>query len=202
MAGTRHPYEEHPVLLTAVIRSPQDQFGKSRWNLRRFEDAVEERPCDPEDVGATAIDFCIAIVALRDWTARHHARAARKGAAAADVSADRLSFFQWCRSRIPWQAAIENIANASKHASYSDTNWPNGVARIASFAPGALEAERKAQPDGLALFAFMHRHRKSVWWDIKLSAPGAPTESGSRAFGANLDEWFKVLRELFPDEEL
>lgn len=60
-----HPWANHPELL-ASIRSPWEKFRKAYWNFDRYEDAIMARPRDSEAMTYTALDFCVAMVALRD----------------------------------------------------------------------------------------------------------------------------------------
>jgi hypothetical protein len=105
-------------------------------------------------------------------------------------------------ARVPWQPAIEAIANTIKHAAYHDAGWPMGIAGLASFVPELLQAEMEACSDGIELFKFRHRHRDDAWWDIALrqhSEDGATP--GYVAFGDTLEQWEAVLGELgYKDE--
>lgn len=192
-----HPWVKHPELLTS-IRSPWEKFRKADWNFDRYEDAVMARPCDTEAVVYTALDFCVAMVALRDWTRKALTRDVRAGdrkLPAGLASTD--DFNSWISARVQWQAAIEAIANTYKHADYRDIGWENGVAMLASFAPLLLQADRDACKDGLELFAFMHEHKDQVWWDIALRQhPSPDAEPGYNAFGDALDQWSDILKEL------
>jgi hypothetical protein len=64
---TAHPWANHPEILTS-ISSPWQKFRKADWNFSRYEEEVLRRPCDSEAVVFTALDFCVSIVSLRDWT--------------------------------------------------------------------------------------------------------------------------------------
>jgi len=160
------------------------------------------RPCDAEAVVYTALDFCVALVALRDWTRKALTRDVRAGNRSLPAGlACTDDFNSWILERVPWQAAIEAIANTYKHADYRDIGWENGVAMLASFAPLSLQVDKEACKDGLELFAFMHKHEDQVWWDIALRqhpTPGA--EPAYNAFGDALDQWSAILQELGYDE--
>lgn len=106
-----HPWAKHPELLTS-IRSPWEKFRKADWNFDRYENAIMARPCDTETVVYTALDFCVAIVALRDWTRNAFTRDVRAGEKSLPAGMASVSEFEtWVAARVPWQAAIEAIAN-------------------------------------------------------------------------------------------
>ena len=63
-----HKWAKHPTLLTN-ISSVSDLLLKLDWNLERFQQEVERRPCDSDGVAYAAIDYCVTSVALRDWFA-------------------------------------------------------------------------------------------------------------------------------------
>lgn len=198
---TAHPWANHPELLTS-IRSPWEKFRKADWNFCRFEDAVFERPCDPEAVTYTALDFCVAIVGLRDWTRKMLVRDVRQsGKTLPSDLLDLDGFEAFVALRVPWQKAVEAIANTTKHAEYRDTGWENGTAMLASFYPPHLDAEHAACTNGLDLFGFMHKHKELVWWDVALRQhPDTQAEPGYVAFGDVLDQWGQILRDLGYDE--
>ncbi|WP_156347734.1 MULTISPECIES: hypothetical protein [unclassified Sphingomonas] len=192
-----HPWANHPELLTS-IRSPWQKFRKADWNFDRYEDAIMARPCDTETVVYTALDFCIAIVALRDWTRKALARDIRQNGKAMPAGMTALDdFTSFVAARVQWQSAIEAIANTVKHADYRDTGWEKGTAMVASFVPEPLQADKDACRDGFELFGFMHKHRNVAWWDIALrQIPSAEAEPGYIAFGDTLDEWRSILDDL------
>lgn len=192
-----HPWANHPELLTS-IRSPWEKFRKADWNFDRYEDAVMARPCDSEAVVYTALDFCVAMVALRDWTRKTFVRDLRAGDKALPSGMASVDdFSDWVAARVPWQAAIEAIANTIKHADYRDTGWEKGTAMVGTFVPPPLQAEKDACADGLELFGFMHQHKDVAWWDIALrQLPSTEAEPGYVAFGDALDEWRAILDEL------
>jgi len=192
-----HPWANHPELLTS-IRSPWDKFRKADWNFGRYEDAILARPCDAEAVVYTALDFCVAIVALRDWTKKTLTRDVRSGAKSLPTGMTAIDdFVRWVERRVPWQSAIEAIANTIKHADYRDKGWEKGTAMVASFVPGPLQARKDACADGLELFGFMHEHSDVAWWDIALrQVPSPDAEPGYVAFGDALDEWRAILDQL------
>lgn len=196
-----HPWANHPELLTS-IRSPWGKYNKADWNFSRYENAVFTRPCDSEAVVYTALDFCVAIVALRDWTKKTLTRDLRAGTQVLPPDLMRIEdFARWIAERTPWQAAVEAIANTIKHADYRDLGWENGTAMISSFAPPVLQARKDACKDGLELFGFMHQHRDLVWWDIALrQPPSLDAEPGYVVFGDVLDQWGAILRELGYEE--
>ena len=65
------------------------------------------RPCDSDAVVYSALDFCVAMVALRDWTKKTLTREVCAGLKAlpADMAAIE-DFPAWAATRVPWQAAI------------------------------------------------------------------------------------------------
>ena len=63
----RHEWADHPELLTS-LRTPWDKFRKADWNFSRYEDEVFKRPCHFENVSFAALDLCVSLTALRDWT--------------------------------------------------------------------------------------------------------------------------------------
>lgn len=192
-----HPWADHPELLTS-IRTPWEKYRKADWNFAHFEDAVFARPCDPEAVMYSALDFCIAIVGLRDWTRKLLTRDVRqKGKVLPAGWATVDDFSKLITSSVPWQAAVEAIANTTKHAEYRDDGWPMGTAMPASFYPPSLKAEHDACGSGLDVFAFMHKHRALVWWDISLRQQASDEAiPGYLAFGDVLDQWGTILRLL------
>lgn len=192
-----HPWANHPELLTS-IRSPREKFRKADWNFDRYEDAILARPCDAETVVYTALDFCVAIVALRDWTKKTFTRDVRSGAKSLPPGMAAINDFgPWVEARVPWQSAIEAIANTIKHADYRDRGWETGTAMVATFVPGSLQARKDACKDGLELFGFMHEHADVAWWDIALRQVLSPiAEPGYVAFGDALDEWSTILDQL------
>jgi len=192
-----HAWANHPELLTS-IRTPWEKYRKADWNFARYEDAVFARPCDAENVMYAALDFCIAIVGLRDWTRKALTRDIRQSGKVPSLQKSSLEDFQsFVRSRVPWQAAVEAIANTTKHAEYSDAGWPMGIAMPASFFPEFLRKEHEACSDGLQLFAFMHRHREVVWWDVALRQhPSEVATPGYEAFGDVLDQWGELIKDL------
>jgi hypothetical protein len=192
-----HPWANHPELLTS-IRSPWDKFRKADWNFDRYEDAIMARPCDGEAVFYTALDFCVAMVALRDWTRKTLTRDVRQNGKALPAGMATLNEFPaFIAARVPWQPAIEAIANTIKHADYRDTGWENGTAMVASFVPDPLQAGKDTCEDGLELFGFMHQHKDVTWWDIALrQLPSIDAEPAYVAFGDALEEWRALLNEL------
>lgn len=192
-----HPWANHPELLTS-IRSPWEKFRKADWNFGRYEDAVFARPCDSETVMYAALDFCVTVVSLRDWTRKTLTRDVRNNDKALPAGMTSLDdFAAFVTDRVQWQAAIEAIANTTKHAEYRDAGWPMGVARPASFFPEDLRAEHEACKDGLELFALLHKHREVAWWDISLRQhPSEEAKPGYVAFGDALDQWKALLQEL------
>lgn len=192
-----HQWADHPELLTS-IRSPWEKFRKADWNFERYELAVHARPCDSEAVVYTALDFCVAIVALRDWTKKTFKRDVRqsgKPLPAGMTSSD--EFPNWVAARVPWQPAIELIANTLKHADYRDTGWKNGTAMVTSFVPTSLQEAKDACKDGWELFGFIHQHRMVAWYDIALrQLPSTNAVPGLRAFADALDGWRAILDEL------
>lgn len=177
-------------------------YRKADWNFVRYEDAVFARPCDAETVMYTALDFCVAIVGLRDWTRKTLTRDVRQNGKALPVDMPALEdFSELVSGRVQWQAAIEAIANTTKHAEYRDAGWPMGIAMPASFYPPFLAAEHRACKDGLELFAFMHKHREVTWWDVSLSQHlSEEATPGYVAFGDTLDQWGSILTELSYEE--
>lgn len=176
------------------MRSPADAFRKADWNFSRFEDEILRRPCDAEAVAYSAVDYCISIVALRDWTETTAKRAARQqdeeytGPDATDILAA-LS------NEIRWQSSIEAIANTAKHGTYNDRGWERGIAMPSVFYPEPLREEYEACGDGLDVFRFVHKHRDVVWWDIGLKQQGDENATpGYEAFGDALDDWQGLLK--------
>lgn len=151
----------------------------------------------------SALDFCIAIVSLRDWTKKMLTRDVRlNGKALPDGMPALEDFSTLIAERVSWQAAIEAIANTTKHAEYRDAGWPMGTAMPASFFPPFLKAEHDACKDGLELFALMHKHRDVVWWDVALRQhPSEEAAPGYVAFGDALDHWEALLKELGYEED-
>ncbi len=192
-----HQWSKHPELLTS-IRSPWDKYRKADWNFERYENAVFARPCDSEDVVYTALDFCVAIVSLRDWTRKfflHDVRTNGKTLPTGLTDADH--FVDYIYERVTWQRAVEAIANTVKHAEYRDAGWPNGIAMPASFFPENLKSEHEACKDGVELFTLLHKHKEVAWWDIALRQhPDNDATTGYIAFGDTLDQWHFVLQDL------
>ena len=198
-----HRWSDHPELLTAM-RSPWEHFQKADWNFTRYEDAIMARPCDSEAVMYTAIDFAIAVVSLRDWTRRWLFKDKRKSKDAVPSSPTNSEFEGWIEARIPWQKAIEAIANTAKHGEYKDSGWTDGTAMPATFVPAFLKSEHDACISGSDLFAFMHKHRKVVWWDVgfRKDPNQDDAEPGYVIFGDALDQWKSVLEDLNLSEDL
>lgn len=192
-----HPWANHPELLTS-IRTPWEKYRKADWNFARYEDAVFARPCDTEAVMYSALDFCVALVGLRDWTRKSLTRDIRQNGKKLPEGMTALDDFQsFVAERVPWQTAIEAIANTTKHAEYRDAGWPFGIAMPASFFPPFLKSEHESCKDGLELFAFMHKHRDVTWWDVSLRQhPSDEATPGYEAFGDALDQWGAILKEL------
>ena len=192
-----HPWANHPELLTS-IRTPREKYQKAEWNFRRFEDEVLKRPCDAESVMYSALDFCVTIVGLRDWTkkaltrdVRHDGKALPSGLATLD------DFPSFVAQKVPWQAAIEAIANTTKHAQYRDEGWPSGVAMPSPFCPQTLKDESEACENVVEHFHFMNRHSDVTWWDVALRQhPSGEPTPGHVAFGDALEGWGVVLNEL------
>ena len=195
--GTPHIWANHPELLTS-IRSPWEKFQKADWNFSRYEDAIFARPCDAETVVYCALDFCVALVSLRDWTRKTFVRDVRSGDKALPSGMAAVDDFEtYVAARVPWQPAIEAIANTIKHADYRDKGWPMGTAMISTFVPPTIQAEKDACDNGLDLFAFMHKHRDIAWWDIALRQhPAKDAEPGYVAFGDALEQWRDILKDL------
>ncbi len=192
-----HPWTEHPELLTG-IRTPIEQWHKADWNFSKFEDAVFARPCDPQSVTYSAIDYCVAITSLRDWTARALIKRARTGKSNSvyPINSSR-DFRDLVSKKVRWQAAIEAIANTSKHSTYRDNGWPMGIAMPATFYHPQLRQEREACEDGMEVFEFMQRYRSLVWWDLSLHQKDSDkAEPGYVALGDNLDDWRSLLTEF------
>jgi hypothetical protein len=173
-------------------------YRKADWNFTRYEDAVFARPSDAETVVYTALDFCVAIVALRDWTRKRLAREIREVRRVLPAGITKLDEFSiFVAERVRWQPAIEAIANTSKHAEYRDTGWEKGIAAPASFFPENLRAEHEACTDGVQLFAFMHRHRDVTWWDLSLRQHREENATpGYEALGHALDQWGEILTDF------
>lgn len=195
--ASSHEWANHPELLTS-IRSPWDKFRKADWNFRKYEDALFARPCDPEEVVFTALDFCVAIVSLRDWTRKFFVQDIRQGAKSLPLELDAVDdFTDFANKRIAWQSAIEAIANTVKHAEYRDAGWPNGIAMPATFFPENLKAEHEACSDGIELFKLMHKYRNVAWWDIALRQhPNNDATPGYVAFGDVLEGWECLIKDL------
>ncbi|WP_298745371.1 hypothetical protein [uncultured Brevundimonas sp.] len=192
-----HPWASHPELLTS-IRSPWEKFRKADWNFARYETAVFARPCDTEEVMYSALDYCVAITALRDWTRKTLIRDVRQSGKALPVGMATVEdFTKFVGDRVPWQPAIEAIANTVKHAEYRDTGWPMGIAAPATFVPPSLKAGHDSCKDGVELFVFMHKHSDVTWWDISLRQhPSDEATPGYVALGDALDQWGTILSEL------
>ena len=192
-----HPWANHPELLTSM-RSPWEMYRKADWNFARYEDAVFARPSDAETVMYTALDFSVAIVALRDWTRKRLTQQLRQGHRVLPPDMATLDEFPaFVAGRVPWQPAVEAIANTTKHAEYRDTGWQRGIAMPASFFPESLRAEHDACPDGVQLFAFMHGHREVTWWDLALRQHGKESATpGYEALGDVLDQWGEIQTHL------
>lgn len=197
-----HPWADHPNLLTS-IRSPWEHFRKVDWNFSQYETATFARPCDSEAVVYAALDFAVAVVSLRDWTRRRLSQDIRSKRCALPSDLSNLeNFNRWAKVRIPWQSAVEAIANTTKHGEYRDDGWALGTAMPATFVPESLRAEHDACTDGLQLFAFMHKHRSLAWWDIAFRQhPSEEAEPGYVVFGDVLDGWKAILQELCLEEE-
>ncbi|MFO6447430.1 hypothetical protein ACLBKU_09835 [Erythrobacter sp. NE805] len=193
----RHEWADHPELLTS-IRTPWDKYQKADWNFARYEDEVFKRPCNAENVCFTALDFCVALTSLRDWTRVSLARDIRAGLRQLPIGLAGLSEFDaFARQLIPWMFAVEAIANTTKHAEYRDTGWPRGIAMPHTFVPINLKEEHDNCRDGLDLFAFMHRHKDVAWWDVALRQQGDEEATpGYIAFGDALEGWEQVLTTL------
>lgn len=198
----QNAWANHPELLT-MIKSPWEKYRKTDWNFSQYEDAVFARPCDAETVMYAALDFCVSIVSLRDWTRRTLIRDVRNnGKTLPAEMASQDVFAAWVAARVPWQAAIEAIANTTKHAEYRDAGWEKGIATPASFFPEYLRAEHEACEDGLQLFAFMHKHKQVTWWDVSLRQHGDDEATpGYVAFGDALDQWGEILKALSYQDE-
>lgn len=194
---TQHPWANHPELLTS-IRSPWEKYRKADWNFARYEDAVFARPCDAEAVMYSALDFCVAIVGLRDWTRKALTRDVRKNGKTIPREMVSLEEFpKFVASRVRWQPAIEAIANTTKHAEYRDDGWPKGIAMPATFYPPHLMEEHETCQNGMDVFTFMHRHKGLAWWDISLRQQSSEEATpGYEAFGDALDQWGSILEEL------
>jgi hypothetical protein len=192
--GRRHEWADHPELLTS-IRTPWDKYQKADWNFARYEDEVFKRPCNAENVSYTALDFCVSITSLRDWTRTSLARDVRAGVRQLPSGLMDLSEFDsFARVSVPWMFAIEAIANTTKHAEYRDNGWSRGIAIPHTFVPITLKDEHDACRDGIELFAFMHRHRDVAWWDIALHQQGDDDATpGYIAFGDALECWEALL---------
>ena len=192
-----HPWADRPDLLTS-IRSPWDHYRKLDWNFSRYEDATFARPCDSEAVVYTALDFAVSVLSLRDWTKRWLIRQSRGQMRSPPLGMDRFEDFDdWVRAKIPWQKAVEAIANTTKHGQYRDSGWEQGIAMPESFFPETLREEHEACDDGLELFVFMHKHREQVWWDIAFrQGSSANAEPGCNVLGSVLDGWKSILTEL------
>jgi hypothetical protein len=81
-----------------------------------------------------ALEFCVTLVGLQDWTRKTLTRDVRNNGKALPAGMTSLDdFAAFVTDRVSWQAAIEAIANTTKHAEYRDAGWPMGVARPASF---------------------------------------------------------------------
>jgi hypothetical protein len=192
-----HEWANHPELLTS-IKSPWDKFRKADWNFGKYEDAIFARPCDPEEVVFSALDFCVAIVSLRDWTRKFFIQDVRQGNKPLPPELSTVDeFTDFVNNLISWQKAIEAIANTVKHAEYRDSGWPNGIAMPASFYPDNLKDEHDDCEDGIELFSFMHKHRNVVWWDIALRQhPENDATPGYVAFGDVLEGWEGLIKNL------
>jgi hypothetical protein len=64
----QNAWANHPEL--TMIKSPWEKYRKTDWNFSQYEDAVFARPCNAETVMYAALDFCVSVVSLRDWTRR------------------------------------------------------------------------------------------------------------------------------------
>jgi hypothetical protein len=192
--GERHEWADHPELLTS-LRTPWDKFRKADWNFSRYEDELFKRPCNFENVSFAALDLCVALTSLRDWTKKALTRDVRAGVR--DLPNGLIKLDDWpsyIDRKIPWMSAIEAIANTTKHAEYRDIGWPRGIAMLATFVPPNLSDEKDACEDGLALFGFMHRYRDVAWWDIALRQHGDHEATpGYEAFGDALEAWEQLL---------
>lgn len=173
-------------------------YRKADWNFARYEEAVFARPCDAETLMYTALDFSVAIVGLRDWVRKKLVRDVRQNGKVLPTGMAALDeFASFVATRVPWQAAIEAIANTTKHAEYRDGGWERGIAMPASFFPEYLRGEHEACINGVQLFAFMHKHREVTWWDLSLRQHGEENATpGYDALGDALDQWGQILREL------
>ena len=190
----RHEWADHPELLTS-IRTPWDKYRKADWNFSRYEDEVFTRPCNVENVCFTALDFCVAITSLRDWTRLALAKEVRAGIRQLPNGLLSMSDYEgYVKGRVPWMFAIEAIANTTKHAEYRDTGWPRGIAQPHTFVPMNLKDEKEACQDELELIAFMHRYKDLAWWDIALHQHGDEDATpGYVAFGDALEAWEQLL---------
>ena len=193
----RHEWADHPELLTS-IRTPWDKYRKADWNFARYEhEVLTRRPCDLESVGFSALDFCVSLTSLRDWTTKALIKDCRAGVRMIPHSLKNLEgWSDYVEAKIPWISAIEAIANTTKHAEYRDNGWPRGIAMLATFVPPYLENEKESCEDGLALFGFMHRYRDVAWWDVALRQQGEDEATpGYVAFGDALEAWEELLTE-------
>ncbi|WP_301749361.1 hypothetical protein [uncultured Erythrobacter sp.] len=190
----RHEWADHPELLTS-LRTPWDKFRKADWNFSRYEYEVSKRPCHIEDVSFAALDFCVSLTALRDWTKTALAKDCRAGRRTLPSGLGNLDDWQqFLGGAIPWLSAIEAIANTTKHGKYRDDGWPKGIAMLATFVPPHLEEEKDNCQDGLALFNFMQRYWDVAWWDIALRQHGQKEATpGNVAFREALDAWQTLL---------
>lgn len=192
-----HPWANRPDLLTS-IGTPWQMYRKADWNFGSYEDAVFARPCDFEAVMYAAIDFSVAIVALRDWTRKRLVQDVRQTGKVIPAEIKNLEDFpHFVANRVPWQAAIEAIANTAKHAEYRDTGWEKGIATPASFFPQFLRNEHELCSSGAELLSFMHKYRDVTWWDLSLRQHGDESATtGYEALGDVLDQWGQLLNEL------
>jgi hypothetical protein len=181
------------------MRSAGEKYRKAEWNFTRYEDAVFARPCDAETVMYTALDFSVAVVGLRDWTRKQLTRDVRQSDKSLPTGMGSLDDFSaYVAARVPWQPAIEAIANTTKHAEYRDNGWENGIAMPATFFPESLRSEHEACASGAQLLAFMHKHREVTWWDLSLRQHGSDDATpGYVALGDVLDQWGEILKDLY-----
>lgn len=188
-----NPYRDHPNLLT-TLNSVAEKYRKLEWNFERYEDAVLRRPCDPDDVMFTALDFCVAATALRDWTKLRFRQEARAGNSFNSELATEDDVLTHIYRTVRWQGAIDSISRAIKHGTYDDTSWREGVAFPATFMPGDRQPEIDSLEDGVAILHYMHANRAVAWWDVNLIKMGDEEGTpGYIAFGDALEDWQKLL---------
>jgi hypothetical protein len=111
-----------PTLHTLIIGDVRTAWEKMYWDVDLFGDAQRSFPEEQEPLAYLALNACIAVSSLENWSLTEWKRQRRKN----NFKAQDTEFYDVLESMIPHQGLCVDVANTTKHGSHRELRWKGG----------------------------------------------------------------------------